>query len=75
MFKTYLAMKKAEWKVKGQIYNAIGDIFDNHKELVAFAKNFYDALKDVSPDEMKDAIVLKVAEIASENLGNTESDK
>lgn len=70
MIRNYFKMKKAEWKVKAQIYGAVATFFDNQKEVVDLINNIYVSLKDVSVDEMKDAIAGKVAEIAANRNEN-----
>ena len=65
MIRNYFKMKKAEWKVKSQMYGAVANFFDNQKEIMDLINNIYVSLKDVSADEMKDAIAGKVAEIVA----------
>lgn len=68
MIKTYIVMKKNEWKVKAVLYGTVASFIDNQKDISEFLKKAYAALKDVSADEFQKEFISKLAEtIHNEN--------
>lgn len=66
MIREYIRMKKNEWKVKAQFYGVISFFLDSQKDIVAFVRKMYDALKDVEGAELRDMLVSKIVEAIRE---------
>lgn len=67
MIRSYLKMKKNEWKIKAQLYDIIVAFIDNQSEVVSLLKKLYEEFKDVSSDELKDLFVTKIIELSNED--------
>lgn len=65
MIRYYLRKKKAEWKVKAFLYEALGSLLDDQKELIKFARRLYAALKDVPAEKLQAELIAKLADIIS----------
>ncbi len=65
--KNYINMKRNQWKVKATLYGYMAAILDNRKDIVALAQNFYTSFKDVPAEELKDALMDKIAQLAHNN--------
>ncbi len=65
MIRYYLRKKKAEWKVKAVLYEALGGLLDDQKELIDFARRLYAALKDVPAEKLQAELIAKLADIIS----------
>lgn len=64
--KYFFKMKLNEWKIKAQLYGIIASFMDNRKDIAEFVTRMYAALKDVEPDELKEALISRLAELAHE---------
>lgn len=64
--KYFFKMKLNEWKIKAQLYGIIASFMDNQKDIAEFVTRMYTALKDVEPDELKEALISRLAELAHE---------
>ncbi len=49
----YIRMKRAEWKIKATLYNAIAAFIDNQKEILELLQKIYIAFKDVSAEDLQ----------------------
>ncbi len=52
----YIRMKRAEWKIKATLYNAIAAFIDNQKEILELLQKIYIAFKDVSAEDLQKRI-------------------
>jgi hypothetical protein len=69
----YIRMKRAEWKIKATLYNAIAALIDNQKEIVELLQKMYTALKDVPTENLQKEFISNLAEIVhNENKDRTE---
>ncbi len=66
MIRYYFRKKKAEWKVKAFLYEALGGLLDDQKELIGFARRLYTALKDVPAETLQQELITKLADIIRE---------
>jgi hypothetical protein len=65
-------MKRAEWKIKATLYNAIAAFIDNQKEILELLQKIYIAFKDVSAEDLQKEFISKLAEIIhNDNKSNT----
>lgn len=64
--KYFFKMKLNEWKIKAQLYGIIASFMDNQKDIAEFVTRMYTALKDVEPDELKEALISRLAGLAHE---------
>lgn len=60
---TYFKMKRNQWKVKAMFYGTIIGIVDNQKDIIELIKKTYVSLKDTPLEDLKDEIIMKLAEI------------
>lgn len=68
----YIRMKRAEWKIKATLYNAIAALIDNQKEILELLQKIYIAFKDVSAEDLQKEFISKLAEIIhNDNKSNT----
>ncbi|EOS34987.1 hypothetical protein C804_01113 [Lachnospiraceae bacterium A4] len=68
----YIRMKRAEWKIKATLYNAIAAFIDNQKEILELLQKIYIAFKDVSAEDLQKEFISKLAEIIhNDNKSNT----
>lgn len=68
----YIRMKRAEWKIKATLYNAIIALIDNQKEILELLQKVYIAFKDVSAEDLQKEFISKLAEIIhNDNKGKT----
>lgn len=66
MIKNYFRMKKNEWKIKAIIYNTMGTLIDNQKEVLELLQKMYIALKDITVDELQKEFIKTLVEIIHE---------
>lgn len=66
MIKNYFRMKKNEWKIKATIYNTMGTLIDNQKEVLELLQKMYIALKDIPVDELQKEFIKTLVEIIHE---------
>ena len=75
---TYFKMKKAELKVKAAFYETIAKIIDEKSDVVTMVKSLYESCQGLTGDDLRDAILDRVAELvhtqATEET-NDEDDK
>ncbi len=64
---TYFKMKKNERKIKAALYGTIGALMDNQKDIMALIQKLFEALKDVSAEDMKDEFISRLAELIHED--------
>lgn len=65
-------MKRAEWKIKATLYNAIAALISNQKEILELLKKMYTAFKDVPAEDLQKEFISKLAEIIhDDNKGKT----
>lgn len=60
---SYIRMKRNQWKVRAALYAAAATVIDDHKEILALLQRMYTALKDVPPEDLREALVSRMAEM------------
>ena len=66
MLRRYLTFKKNELQVKMMLYGTILKLIVEKEGIVNLLSNIYDALKDVSVDELRTEVTEKMAELMKE---------
>lgn len=73
MIKYFFRKKKAEWKVKALLYETLGSLLDNQKDLMDFVRRLYTALKDVPTEKLQQELIAKLADIIHEKSNMAEA--
>lgn len=73
MIKYFFRKKKAEWKVKAVLYETLGGLLDNQKDLMGFARRLYAALKDVPAEKLQQELTAQLADIIREKSSSSEA--
>jgi hypothetical protein len=63
----YFKYKRAKWKVEGQIYEMIGSLLDNQKDIVNLAQRLFVTLKDVPNEELQKEFISALATVVHES--------
>ncbi|MDE6924895.1 MAG: hypothetical protein K2P59_06475 [Acetatifactor sp.] len=63
----YIKMKRNQWKVRAALYGAAATIIDDRKEILELLQKMYAALKDVPPEELREELVSRLAELIHNN--------
>lgn len=77
MIKNWFIAKRAEIKVKMFFYTTISKVIEENEDILLMIKNIYESCKGLSGDDIRDEIVLKIAELVHEQAkeDNTSVDK
>ncbi len=75
MIKSWIHMKKNEWRVKEAFYGIIASIMDNQKEIVEVSKKLFVSLKDVPVEKIQEDLIEKIAEFVHEENKKENSTK
>lgn len=73
MIKYFFRKKKAEWKVKALLYETLGGLLDDQKDLMDFVRKLYTALKDVPAETLQQELITKLADIIHEKSNSAEA--
>ena len=66
MLMNWYRAKKAELKVKAVLYKALAGIIENQKPIMKMIQTLFTELKEVSPEELKNEFIGKMAELIHE---------
>ena len=72
MIINYIKAKRAEWKIKATIYNAIFELVDNSKDIVDVVIKSVNVLKNTSDEDFKKQLISEVAKLVSKPQGEDE---
>ena len=68
LIKMYFKMKMNEWKLKAQVYGAIGTFIDNQEDVVDVVKKLYNSLKSADENEVQEIFTSKLVELVHEQM-------